>query len=143
MKKLYDETHPYSDSDRRRTLWFQLEQEDGLDYLFGRMEEYGVSFLVPGDYQPLAQTVLAAMQTSQQDEAARGASETHFIFYTCRLDGDAIGDKVRFTIMTRLKGHQVDCELMYSDFLFASAHDELVKIKNTILDVCKEAFPDE
>ena len=135
MKKLYDETHPYSDHDHRRTLWFQLEQEDGLDFLFGRMEDFGVSFLVPGDYAPLAWNILKAMQESLQEEGAADASETHFIFYTDRRDGDALGDQVRFTIMTRIKGSEVNCELMYSDFLFASAHDELVKVKDAILKV--------
>lgn len=79
MKKLYDETYPYSDTDRRRTLWYQLDQEDGISFLFGKMEDYGVSFLVPGDYKPLARTILAAMQVSRQDAAARDVSETHFI----------------------------------------------------------------
>lgn len=137
MKKLYDETHPYSNTDRRRTLWYQLDQEDGIAFLFGRMEDYGVSFLVPGDYEPLARTILAAMQASRQDAAARDVSESHFIFYTDRRDGDAMGDQVRFTIMTRLKGNDVSCELMYSDFLFASAHDELVKVRDTILEVLR------
>ncbi|NLX82510.1 MAG: hypothetical protein GXZ04_01635 [Clostridiales bacterium] len=140
MKKLYDETHPYSENDHRRTLWFQLEKEDGTDFLFGKMEDYGVSFLVPGDYRHLAHTILAAMKESQQDAAAAQVSETHFVFYTHRRDGDAIGDKVRFTIMTRLKGGEINCELMYSDFLFASGHDELVKVKETILQVLKAEF---
>ena len=99
------------------------------------MEDFGVSFLVPGDYEPLAQSILSAMLASRLDAAAQGVSETHFIFYTDRRDGDAMGDQVRFTIMTRLKSNEVSCELMYSDFLFASAHDELVKVNSTILDV--------
>lgn len=140
MKKLYDETHPYSENDRRRTLWFQLEKEDGIGFLFGRMEDYGVSFLVPGEYTPLARNILNTIQASKQDEAAQGASETHFIFYTDRRDGDAIGDRVRFTIMTRIKGSEVSCELMYSDSLFASAHDELMKVKAIILDVLQKDF---
>ena len=140
MKKLYDETHPYSDTDRRRTLWYLLEPADGTGFLFGRMEEFGVSFLVPGDYEPLAQSILSAMLASRLDAAAQGVSETHFIFYTDRRDGDAMGDQVRFTIMTRLKGNEVSCELMYSDFLFASAHDELVKVKDTILDVLRASL---
>lgn len=133
MKKLYDETYPYSENDRRRTQWYQLEQEDGLGFLFGEPEEYGVSFLIPSDYRPLAQLLLAEVQKSRTEPENEQATETHWVFYTNRKDGDAIGDSVRFTIMLRDKGGQVDCDIHYSDFLFASAYDEIMKIKQTIL----------
>lgn len=133
MKKLYDETHGYSDADRRRTQWYQLEQEDGLDFLFAPPEEYGVSFLVPSDYSVLVKVIKSAVTQSALDEAAQGVSETHWVFYTKRKDGDAIGDSVRFSILLREKSGQYDCDIMYSDFLFASAYDEIQKVKAAIL----------
>lgn len=133
MKKLYDETHPYSDNDRRRTQWYQLEQADGLDFLFAPPEEYGVSFLIPWDYSALAKVIKDAVKQSALEEAAQGVSETHWVFYTERIDGDAIGDKVRFSILLREKAGVYGCDIMYSDFLFASAFDEIQKVKAAIL----------
>ena len=34
MKKLFDETHPYGEHDRRRTQWYQLENDDPVQFLF-------------------------------------------------------------------------------------------------------------
>lgn len=132
MKKLYDETHAYSENDHRRTLWYQLVQEDGLDFLFAPPEDFGVSFLVPGDYGKLAESVKKAVKESRLAPQNPQPSETHWIFYTDRQDQDAIGDAVRFTIMLRQKGVQADCDIHYCDFLFASAFDEIETIKQTL-----------
>lgn len=134
MKKLFDETFPYGEHDRRRTQWYQLEDEDHLGFLFAPPEEYGVSFLVPSDYAPLAGLLAQAVVQSHQDPENQHVTETHWVFYTNRRDGDAIGDQVRFTIMLREKGGRFDCDIHYSDFLFASAYDEIAAIRNTILD---------
>lgn len=134
MKKLFDETHPYAENDRRRTLWYQLDATDGLGFLFGEQDEFGGSFLLPSDYSPMAQQILAAVRQTLADKAAEDVTETHWIFYTDRRDGDAIGDTVRFTIMLRRKGGIFDCDIQYSDFLFASAFDEIMKIRETILN---------
>lgn len=133
MKRLYDETHPYAENDHRRTLWYQLEKEDGLGFMFGPPEEYGVSFLVPGDYGKLAEAALSAVRESLDEAQNPVPTETHWILYTHRRDQDAIGDTVRFTIMLRQKGGRFDCDIMYSDFLFASAFDEIIKIKQALL----------
>ena len=139
MKKLYDETHEYGGHDRRRTLWYQLEQEDGLDFLFAPPEEYGVSFLVPGDYGRLTGAVRAAVQDSLREAQSPAPTETHFILYTNRRDQDAIGDTVRFTIMLRHKDGRFDCDIAYSDFLFASAFDEIQSIKRLLLTALQAA----
>lgn len=132
MKKLYDETHPYAENDKRRTIWYQLHKEDGLDFLFGPTEEYGVSFLQESDYEALARSVLACVKVDLELEQAEGASETHWVFYTDRVDGDAIGDQVRFTIMLRLKGRVVACDVNYSDFIFASAFRQVAQLKQAL-----------
>lgn len=132
MKKLYDETHEYGPADRRRTLWYQAAKEDGLDFLFGPMEEYGVSFLLPSDYSQLSQAVLACVKGDLLLEAARDTAETHWVFYTDRVDGDAIGDHVRFTILLRLKDGVVACDVMHSDFIFASAFLQVAQLKKTL-----------
>ncbi|MDD4080833.1 MAG: hypothetical protein PHP02_05415 [Eubacteriales bacterium] len=133
MQQLYDETHPYGENDRRRTQWYMLDESDGLDFLFGPPDEYGARFLIPSDYRILARQALSAVKSSLTDEAAKGVTETHWVFYTERRDGDAIGDTVRFTIMLRQRGSQIDCDIQYTDFLFASAFDEIMKIKQAII----------
>ncbi len=137
MKKLYDESHLYAEHDRRRTQWYMLDESDGLGFLLGQPDEDGVRFLIPSDYSVLARQVLSAVRNSLTDEAARGMTETHWVFYTERRDGDIIGDTVRFTVMLRQKGRQIDCDIHYSDFLFASAFDEIMKIKQVIIQTVK------
>ncbi len=134
MKKLFDETHPYGEHDRRRTQWYQLENDDPVQFLFAEPEEYGVSFLIPSDYSPLAGLLADAVKQSFLEEEGRGVTETHWVFYTNRRDGDAIGDQVRFTIMLREKAGRFDCDIHYSDFLFASAYDEIMALRQAILD---------
>ena len=138
MKQLFDETHPYGNNDHRRTLWYQLDETDGLGFLFSEPEDYGVSFLKPSDYGPLAGLIQKAVRKNLADDAAKGVSETHWVFYTDRRDGDAIGDTVRFTVMLRHKGGQFDCDIQYSDFLFASAYDEIMKIKQFLLQAVNQ-----
>ena len=133
MKKLYDETHDYGANDRRRTQWYQLAQADGLDFLFAPPEEYGVSFLLPSDYKELILVLRAAVQASRADKENEGVSETHWVFYTDRVDGDAIGDKVRFTILLREKDGHLGCDIIYSDFLLASAFEQLQQLRQAIL----------
>lgn len=133
MRKLYDETHPYAEHDLRRTQWYMLDESDGIGFLFGQPDEYGVSFLIPSDYSVLAGQVLSAVKSSITDEAAIGVTETHWIFYTERKDGDAIGDTVRFTVMLRQRGSRIECDIQYSDFLFASAFDDIEKMKQVII----------
>jgi hypothetical protein len=140
MKQLFDETHPYAKDDRRRTLWYQLDESDGVAFLFSEPEEYGVSFLKPSDYTPLAKLLLEAARKDLADEAAKDVSETHWVFYTNRSDKDAIGETVRFTVMLRHKGGQFDCDIQYSDFLFASAYDEIMKIKQSIVQTIKKQY---
>ncbi len=140
MKKLYDETHPYAAHDHRRTQWYMLDESDGIGFLFGQPDEYGVRFLIPSDYSFLARQALSAVKSSLADEAAIGVTETHWIFYTERRDGDAIGDTLRFTIMLRQKGSRFDCDIQYSDFLFASAFDEIMKIKQVIIQAAAAEF---
>ena len=139
MKQLFDETHPYGNNDHRRTLWYQLDETDGLGFLFSEPEDYGVSFLKPSDYGPLAGLIQKAVRKNLADDAAKGVSETHWVFYTDRRDGDAIGDTVRFTVMLRHKGGQFDCDIHYSDFLFASAYDEIMKIKEVIVHTVNQS----
>lgn len=132
MKKLYDEIHPYAPGDARRTIWYQLDAADGVDFLFGPALEPGVTFLLPSDYRKLSDTVLACVKADLALDATRGVEETHWVFYTGRLDADAIGDQVRFTIMLRLKGRVAACDVMHSDFIFASAFRQVAQIKQAL-----------
>ena len=61
-------------------------------------------------------------------------SETHWTFYTHNVHGDALGDKVRFTIYVRLNGDRYDCNINMSDFIFASSYDNVLAIKKCIED---------
>lgn len=140
MKKLFDETHQYAPQDKRRTIWYRADITDGLDFLFAPQEEYGVSFLAPSDYRELAAAVIDCVLSDNALPEAQGVTETHWVFYTERVDGDAIGDKVRFTIMLRVKGSVVACDVMYSDFVFASAFVQVAQIKQTLSAAVGEAL---
>lgn len=141
MRKLFDETHTYGENDRRRTIWYQLDElEDGLDFAFSARDEYGVSFLLPSDYKLLSRKVLGAVLESEADEEAKGVTETHYILYTSRQDGDAIGDKVRLTLMVRKRREDIACDAQYGDFLFASAYDQLTSLKETVADAVRRGL---
>lgn len=138
MKKLFDETHDYSPQEARRTLWYQLDRADGLDFLSGPVEEHGVSFLQPSDYKQLGRTVVDLVKQDLADEQAKKATETHWILYTDRVDQDALGEKVRFTIMLRHRGRVVAADVMHGDFVFASAFREVAKLKQSLtMDVAE------
>ena len=42
MKKLFDETHPYGEHDRRRTQWYQLENDDLGALILRETQRHGV-----------------------------------------------------------------------------------------------------
>lgn len=51
-----------------------------------------------------------------------------------------MGDAVRFTVMLRQRGSQIECDIQYSDFLFASAFDDIAKMKQVIIRTVEDGL---
>ena len=132
--KLFDETHEYGEADSRRTIWHQFgETDDFVNFIFSEPNpEYGSRTVVAADYAPLAKALKKLIEADLLPSPENVTSETHWVFYTGVLDGDAIDDKVRFTIYVRLKGSRYDCNINMSDFIFASSFDNVQKIKASL-----------
>lgn len=132
MKKLYDETFDYGTSDRRRTIWYADEAGEGsvFEPLFGEPDEYGGRKMVSNEGEALIAAVKDIMIADLQEP--QEATETHWILYSNVINGDAVGDKVRFAIYLRLKDGELLCNFNLSDFIFASSYDNVLKLKERI-----------
>jgi hypothetical protein len=128
LKKLFDETYGYS-----RTIWYLFEEGDNsIHYIFSKPDEYGGRMISAGDYSILADKVKCLIVDDLKNTFENNPIETHWIFYSSRVDEDAIGDKVRFSILVRLKNGIYSCNINASDYIFTTSFDEIIKIKNTV-----------
>ncbi len=131
MKKLFDETHEYSSSDFRRTIWYLSDESDhAIDSIFDTPDEDCGSTIVPNDYTPMINGFRELIKSDLEAGAEQKTTETQWIFYSNQVSGDAIGDKVRFSIYVRLKEGKYECNINITDFIFASSFDEVIRIKN-------------
>ena len=138
MKKLGDETHEYDKTDHRRTIWYQLEETDkAIEHIFNKPYEDCGNIVTSCDCGVLVKTLKELIEFDLQAVPEAAPSETHWIFYTHNIDGDAIGDKVRFSIYIRLKDGRYDCNVNMSDFIFASSFDNVLTIKGCIEESLK------
>ena len=85
-----------------------------------------------GKIQQLAYKLHDLIENDLQSVSTNEASETHWIFYSGIISGDAIEDNVRFSIFVRLKNDRYECNINMSDYIFAASYDETMKIKATI-----------
>lgn len=128
MKKLFDETYEYN-----RTIWYLFEEGDSsINYIFSEPDEYGGRMISPSDYSILADNLKCLIVDDLKNTSEKNLTETHWIFYSSRVDDDAIGDKVRFSILVRLKNGRYSCNINVSDYIFTTSFDEIIKIKNII-----------
>lgn len=128
MKKLFDETYEYN-----RTIWYLSEEDDNsVNYIFSEPNEYGGRVIIPSNYSILVDSLKGLMDDDLKDNIEKEKMETHWIFYSSRIDDDAIGDKVRFSILVRLKEGIYSCNINVSDYLFSTSFDEIIKIRNII-----------
>ncbi|MDF2484421.1 MAG: hypothetical protein K0R46_589 [Herbinix sp.] len=131
MKKLFDETHEYSDLDFRRTIWYLSDETDNvIESIFGTPDEYGGRMIVPGDYNVMIKALRELIRSDIDKVTEQQPTETHWVFYSNQVSEDAIGDKVRFSIYIRLKEGKYECNINITDFMFAASFDEIIKIKN-------------
>ncbi|WP_238917829.1 hypothetical protein [Clostridium sp. YIM B02555] len=128
MKKLFDETYEYN-----RTIWYLFEEDDNfINYIFSEPNEYGGRVITPSDYSILVDSLKGLMDDDLKENIEKEKMETHWIFYSSRIDEDAISDKVRFSILVRLKEGIYSCNINVSDYLFSTSFDEIIKIRNII-----------
>ena len=113
MRKLSDETYEYNAADYRRTIWYLSEEDKTIDSVFGEPDEYGGRKIVPCDYTALAHKLHALIENDIQSVSTDEVSETHWIFYSGIINGDAIEDDVRFSIFVRLKNDRYECNNQY------------------------------
>lgn len=57
---------------------------------------------------------------------------THWVFYSGTQAGDAIGDKVRSSIMVRRRDNKFDVHYNMSDFQFVTVFDVATNFKNQL-----------
>jgi len=135
MKKLGDEVHEYGASDCRRTIWYQFDGSDeAVNYIFVKSDEDCGNIINSCNYGVLAETLKELIEADLQTGPENALSETHWIFYTYNINSDLIDDKVRFSVYIRLKNNSYDCNINMSDFIFASSFDNVLAIKNCILE---------
>lgn len=128
LKKLFDETHDYN-----RTIWYLFEEGDNsIHYIFSEPDQYGGRMINASDYSILADSVKRLIADDLKNAFEEKPTEIHWIFYSSRVDDDAIGDKVRFSILVRLKNGRYSCNINVSDYIFATSFDEIIKIKYII-----------
>ena len=128
MKKLFDETYVYN-----RTIWYLFEEGDNsIHYIFSEPDEYGGRMIISSDYTMLTDSLKSLITDDLNNTFEKKPTETHWIFYSSRVDDDAIGDKVRFSILVRLKNGRYSCNINVSDYIFTTSLDEIIKIKNII-----------
>lgn len=112
MKQLYDETHGEI-GDYNRTLWYT--------YLEGEYDSKLIEKLVN-----IIKTDLAA-------ELEKVPSATNWVFYTETQEDDAIGDKVRASLMVRERDGLFVANYNMSDYDFVIAYDRLEAFKLDLL----------
>ena len=128
MKKLFDET--YGDS---RTIWYLFEEDDkSIHYIFSEPNEYGGRMISHSDYSIFADSLKDLIENDLKNSPENTPGETNWIFYSSRIDDDAIGDKVRFSVLVKLKNGNYSCNINMSDYIFTTSFDEIIKIKNII-----------
>ncbi|MBL4931586.1 hypothetical protein JK634_07195 [Clostridium sp. YIM B02565] len=128
LKKLFDETYG-----NNRSIWYLFEEGDNsIQYIFSEPDEYGGRMIISNDYSILADSLKELIDEDLKNVNETNPGETHWIFYTSKVDGDAIGDKVRFSILVRLKNGRYSCNINISDYIFATSFDEVIKIKDII-----------
>ena len=104
MKKIGDETHKYGAADHRRTIWYQFDETDEtVKYIFSKPNEDCGNIISSCGYTVLAEMLKRLIMIDLRAKPEAMPSETNWIFYTHSIDGDAIGDKVRFSMYVRLK----------------------------------------
>jgi hypothetical protein len=131
MKKLFDETHEYSNSDFRRTIWYLSDESDNvIEAIFGTPDEYGGRMIIPSDYKAMINVFGELIKSDVDKVTEQKPTETQWVFYSDQVSDDAIGDKVRFSIYIRLKEGKYECNINITDFIFAASFDEVIKIKN-------------
>lgn len=86
----------------------------------------------PSDYSILTDSLKGLIADDLKNTFEKKPTETHWIFYSRRIDEDAIGDKVRFSILVRMKNGIYSCNINVSDYIFATSFDEIINIKNII-----------
>lgn len=133
MKKLFDETFEHNEVDSGRTIWYLFGEEDqSIHSIFSEPDEYGGRTIKPVDYSQLANCIKELIEEDIRNTSEKKATEIHWILYTSTMNEDAVGDKVRFSILIRLKDGIYSCNINISDYIFVTSFDEVVKIKDMI-----------
>lgn len=133
MKRLFDETFEHKEEHSSRTIWYLFEEDDNsINYIFSEPDEYGGRMIIPSDYSILAKYLKGLIEDDLKNVFEKKPTETNWIFYTSRVNDDAIGDKVRFSILVRLKNGRYSCNINVNDYIFVTSFDEIIKIKDII-----------
>ncbi|EKN70944.1 hypothetical protein BABA_03744 [Neobacillus bataviensis LMG 21833] len=120
MKILFDETFTSSDGNRRsRNIWYGYADisVDG---------EHGKSMKLTEDFMDyLCEIIINDLSKN----AANAPTETNWYFYGSTITQDAIGDKIRPTIMVRERSNEFLTNFNISDHDFAVNFDAILSFK--------------
>ncbi|MBC1376761.1 hypothetical protein HCB45_11840 [Listeria sp. FSL L7-0091] len=111
MKKLFDETNEFENK-YYRTIW------------------YGY---IENEFEPeLSAMIKQLIQSDLAEKMANPIEATHWVFYSGTQAGDAIGDKVRSSIMVRRRDNEFVVHYNMSDFQFVTVFDVAINFKNQL-----------
>lgn len=111
MKKLFDETNEFEEK-YYRTIW------------------YGY---IENEFAPeLSDEIKQLVQNDLAEKTANPIEATHWVFYNETQAGDAIGDKVRSSIMVRHRDNKFVVHYNVSDFQFVTVFDATTAFKDQL-----------
>ncbi|EAD0740631.1 TPA: hypothetical protein ACHVX6_002904 [Listeria monocytogenes] len=111
MKKLFDETNEF-EAKYYRTIW------------------YGY---INNEFAPeLSDEIKQLIKRDLAEKTANPIEATHWVFYNETQAGDAIGDKVRSSIMVRYREEKFVVHYNVSDFQFVTVFDVVTAFKDQL-----------
>lgn len=120
MKILFDETFTSDDGKRTsRNIWYGYA-DISVDGEYGKNLKLDEDFMV---------NLCEIIKNDLSNNAANPATETNWYFYGSTVSQDAIGDKVRPTIMVREKSNEFITNFTISDHDFAVNIDAILLFK--------------
>ena len=120
MKILFDETYASTDGERSsRNIWYGYADISAAG-------EYGMSIQLNDDFMNELHELI---RNDLSKNAANAPTETNWYFYGSTVTQDAIGDKIRPTIMVRERSGEFITNFNISDHDFAVNIDAILLFK--------------
>ncbi|MBC1450513.1 hypothetical protein HB804_13630 [Listeria welshimeri] len=94
---------------------------------------------IDNEFAPeLSDEIKQLIQSDVTEKTANPIEATHWVFYSETQAGDAIGDKVRSSIMVRHRDNKFVVHYNVSDFQFVTVFDVAIAFKDQLEQVLNE-----